>query len=130
MERDFKLKQLLGEIPKEEVELRENIKDLYDTIMELYKTKKDLKMMEASSLEYAVYGLKSVNSEPSKFIRFLKERKKPIFKLSNSKEYFKKILKVHNFRSLSSEIYDDSYQENFRQAKLELKKEKQTNGTK
>lgn len=119
LERDEKLKVLFDEIPESELKLKEDIKNLLDIINKLYN---DIEK-DNSELKWGVYYLNESVNNPKKFIRTLKARKHSLFKLSNTKEYFLALLKVHNFRSISNSL-DETYHNAFKAAKLELKKNK------
>lgn len=117
LERDEKLKAILDEIPDYELKLKEDVKNLLDIINKLYN---DIEK-DNSELKWGVYYLNESVYNPKKFIRILKARKHSLFKLSNTKEYFLALLKVHNFRSITKYL-DESYHNAFKAAKLELKK--------
>jgi hypothetical protein len=121
-ERDFKLKCVLGEIDIKEIKLKDNIKKLSFMINNIFKELPTEYKLKNRQLGWAVGCLNKSLNNTNDFIRELKRRKDLILSLSNDIIFIKAVLSVHNFRNLSYGLdLDDSYYENFKQAKKEIR---------
>jgi hypothetical protein len=128
-ERDTQLRTILGELSDHEVN-GQNLIDLYDQLGkgDRYNSKNGI-----------IYQLKKLLVDKKSFASYLVRNKKTFFQVSDSLEWILAILKCHNFQdhvydrkrwNSSTRTYDvvdtssELLRQNFKLAKLELKKKK------
>ena len=128
-ERDTQLRTILGELSEHEVN-GQNLIDMYEQLGkdDRYNSKKG-----------TIYQLKKLLVDKKSFASYLVRNKKYFFQVSDSLEWILAILKCHNFQdhvydknkwNSSTRTYDiidtssELLRQNFKLAKLELKKKK------
>lgn len=125
-ERNLQLSSVLDNISSEQ----KNVIDLVNLYNEIAPNGKDFKKyvsynnyIDTNTKNEKLKKLRKYQSEPKEIKKILIEDKKYfLLDVSKTFEWYKAVLKVHNFRQLpSSESIFDDYVDNFKLAKLVLK---------